>query len=301
MTIRAHGLTKAYGPITAVDNLTFAAPAGAVTALVGPPGAGKTTTLAMLLELVNPTAGEATVIGDAGAVLGAPSAHPRRTALAHLKIYAAALAVPDSRAYQVLSLVGLSGAADVRVHTFDPGMRTRLALATALLGNPRVLLLDEPVAGLDGDGVVWLRNLLRAFAERGGTVLMTSASLRAVERLADRLVILRRGAAVYTGTFDDLRYAHRGRVFVTASDPARLAVALAARGATNAQLQPDGRLAVADVAPADIDAVAVAAGVQVHAARVEQVDLEQVFLGLTAPQFAPATPQFGGPLPGVPR
>ncbi len=209
-TIRTQQLVKRFGPVTAVDHLSFDVLPGTVTGFLGPNGAGKTTTLRMLLGLVTPDAGTATINGTAyrdlpeplhevGAVLEASSFHPGRTARAHLRIQAMAANADPSRADDILDVVGLAGAAGRRIGGFSLGMRQRLAIATALLADPEVLILDEPTNGLDPEGVRWLRGLLRGFAEEGGTVLVSSHLLAEVAQTVDQVVILDRGRLVAQG------------------------------------------------------------------------------------------------------
>ncbi len=303
--LEARGLTKHFGSAVAVNNLTFAVPPGSITGFLGPNGAGKTTTLRMMLGLVKPTSGAATLGGvpftqiaqparSVGAVLDSLSLHPKRSAIGHLQVFSAAIGVPDSRAQQALSLVGLQQVANHKAGTFSLGMRQRLALATALLGEPSVLVLDEPANGLDPEGIAWLRDFLRSFAHNGGTVLISSHILREIEQTVDNLVIISRGTLAYQGTMDDLRHAHRGRVLVTSSDPAALAMALAANGFTDAQVHVDGRLAVAGTRPDEIAAVANSAGVAIFGMVAEQIDLEQVFLAMTSAQYVAGNPGYGG-------
>jgi ABC-2 type transport system ATP-binding protein len=203
-TIEVRGLTKRYGPVLAVDRLSFNAGSGMVTGFVGPNGAGKTTTLRMLLGLVRPDTGTATINGMAyrdlpeplhqvGAVLETSGFHPGRTARDHLRIQALAGQADPSRIDDVLDFVGLSGAADRRVGGFSLGMRQRLGIAAALLCDPDVLILDEPANGLDPEGVRWLRDLLRGMAEEGSTVLVSSHILTEVAQVADTVVIVNRG------------------------------------------------------------------------------------------------------------
>ena len=321
--LEVHGLTKQFRSTIAVNNLSFAAPPGTVTGFLGPNGAGKTTTLRMMLGLIRPTAGTATVgsvpftnIADparaVGAVLDSLSLHPKRTALGHLKVYAAAIGVPDTRAHEVLGLVGLAEVANRRAGTFSLGMRQRLALATALLGDPPVLILDEPANGLDPEGIAWLRDFLRSYAKRGGTVLISSHILREVEQTVDNVVIISRGTLVYQGALDALRGANRSRILVAASSPFELASALVAKGITDAHMVPDGRLAVAGLTKEQIDSVAQSAGIEVFGTALDSVDLEHVFLQLTSGQFAaqhapppqtysPPPGYYHGPTDGVPR
>jgi ABC-2 type transport system ATP-binding protein len=205
--IEVHGLTKRFGRVLAVDRLTFTVERGTVTGFLGPNGAGKTTTLRMLLGLVRPDEGTATInrkqyrdlpepLHQVGAVLEASSFYPGRTARNHLRIQALNGQVDPSRIHDVLELVGLSEAADRRVGGFSLGMRQRLGLATALLADPELLILDEPAGGLDPDGVRWLRDLLRGLAAEGTTVLVSSHILAEVAQTADSVVILDHGRLV---------------------------------------------------------------------------------------------------------
>ena len=213
--IQVQGLVKRYGPVTAVDDLSFEVQSGTVTGFLGPNGAGKTTTLRMLLSLVTPDAGTAVINGQpyaelpeplhqVGAVLEASSFHPGRTARAHLRIQALAADVDASRIEDVLDLVGLADAAGRRVGGFSLGMRQRLGLATALLADPEVLILDEPANGLDPEGIRWLRGLLRGFAEEGGTVLVSSHMLAEVAQTIDSVVIIDHGRLIAQGPVAEL-------------------------------------------------------------------------------------------------
>lgn len=304
--LEARGLTKSFGSVQAVDNLSFVVPPGSITGFLGPNGAGKTTTLRMMLGLIAPSAGTATIGGlpfrtlvrpanVVGAVLDSLSLHPKRTALAHLRIYAAAIGVTVDRAHQVLSMVGLEQVGGRRVESFSLGMRQRLALATALLGNPSVLVLDEPANGLDPEGIAWLRKFLRSYAQGGGTVLISSHILREIEHTADIVVIVSRGRLIYQGSIADLRRTHGGRLLVASADPAALATALAAQGITATQVLHDGRLGVAGAGEHQIASVAAGAGIAVFGMITEHVDLEQAFLTMTSGQFAaPQPPSYPG-------
>jgi ABC-2 type transport system ATP-binding protein len=192
--IQAHGLTKNYGSVRAVDDLSFSVDRGSVTGFLGPNGAGKTTTLRMLLGLVAPDLPEPLHL--VGAVLEASSFHPGRTARNHLRIQALAAAVDPSRIDEVLDLVQLTAAAGRRIGGFSLGMRQRLGLATALLADPEILILDEPANGLDPEGVHWLRGLLRGFAAEGGTVLVSSHMLAETAQTVDSVVIIDHGRLV---------------------------------------------------------------------------------------------------------
>lgn len=217
--IVAAGLTKRFGEVTAVDKLSFTAGPGMVTGFLGPNGAGKTTTLRMLLGLAAPDSGTATISGrrfrelrdpgrTAGAVLEATGFHPGRSGLDHLLVYCTACGYPADRAGEVLDLVGLGGAGRRKVRGYSLGMRQRLALATALLGDPAVLVLDEPSNGLDPEGIAWLRGLLRGHADSGRTVLFSSHALAEVEKLADRAVIVSAGRVAAEGTLAELTAQH---------------------------------------------------------------------------------------------
>jgi ABC-2 type transport system ATP-binding protein len=209
------GLTKRYGDILAVDDLSFSIRSGTVTGFLGPNGAGKTTTLRLLLGLAEPTAGKALVFGRpyrelddparrVGAVLETSDLHPGRSGRDHLRSLALAARIPSDRVDEVLELVDLTPAARRRVKTYSLGMRQRLGLAAALLGDPDLLVLDEPANGLDPAGVRWLRRFLRTFADRGRTVLVSSHMLAEAAQTVDRVVIIDRGRLVASGTLEEL-------------------------------------------------------------------------------------------------
>jgi ABC-2 type transport system ATP-binding protein len=209
------GLTKRYGDVLAIDDLSFSLAPGTVTGFLGPNGAGKTTTLRLLLGLAEPTGGEALVYGHryrdlhnptrlVGAVLESNDFHPGRSGRDHLRVLAAASQLPDDRADEVLELVGLGSAGARPVKTYSLGMRQRLGLAGALLGDPNVLVLDEPANGLDPAGIQWLRSLLRRFADDGGTVLVSSHLLAEVSQSVDRVVIIAGGRLVADALLNEL-------------------------------------------------------------------------------------------------
>jgi ABC-2 type transport system ATP-binding protein len=257
--IVAADLTKVFGQIKAVDGLSFSVEPGSVTGFLGPNGAGKTTTLRIILGLAAPTSGSGTISGvtyahlpapgrTVGAVLEATSFHPGRSARNHLRVFCAAAGLPDKRADEVLELVGLTQAARFPVRGFSLGMRQRLGLATALLGNPRVLLLDEPANGLDPEGIAWLRGLLRHFADVDGrTVLVSSHVLSEVEQTVDRVVIIARGRLIYEGRLADLEGASAG-VVVRTPTPEQLSAALAPLN-VKVTARPDGAVAVVGATP----------------------------------------------------
>src|ERR671930_99378 len=213
--ITIEGLTKRFGEVVAVDGLSFEVDQGTVVGFLGPNGAGKPPTLRMLLGLVAPTAGAARIHGrpyrelaepvrQVGAVLEASSFHPGRSARDHLRVVAIAAGLPLARAEQVLAQVGLADAADRRVGGFSLGMRQRLGLAAALLGDPQVLVLDEPANGLDPQGIRWLRDFLRSLARDGRAVLVSSHVLAEVSQTADDVVVINRGRSVAQGTLTEL-------------------------------------------------------------------------------------------------
>ncbi len=243
-------LTKRFGDTVAVDDLSFDVRAGTVTAFVGANGAGKTTTMRMLVGLVAPTSGHASVLGRpyralarprdiVGAMLEGPGAHPAHRARTHLTITATAAGIPTARVAEVLELVGLADHAHRRVGTFSTGMRQRLALAAALLGDPAVLILDEPSNGLDPPGIAWMRNLLRSLAGEGRAVLVSSHLLPELAEVADRVVIMDRGRLVADAPLDEL-LAGRSRVAeLRCADPAAVVEAISHTGLAAAQLEGD--------------------------------------------------------------
>ncbi|RKT85526.1 ABC-2 type transport system ATP-binding protein [Saccharopolyspora antimicrobica] len=300
--IIVRGLSKSYGPVHAVQNLDFTVRPGTVTGFLGPNGSGKTTTLRMILGLVTPTAGTATINGlpfhqlpnpatVIGAVLDAQSFHPGRTAQNHLRCYAAAMNVPDEQADRALELVGLAPAAKRKPSGFSLGMRQRLALATALLGDPQVLVLDEPANGLDPEGIAWLRNFLKAFAASGRTVLMSSHFLREIEHTVDQLVVISRGQCVYDGSIEQLRAAQQSRALVQAADPGALAEKLQEAG-YRIEYVPDGRLAVLEADSRTVADLALNAGIALYGMQDERIGLEQLFFQLTNGQYT-GVPQTG--------
>ncbi|HEY2205486.1 MAG TPA: ABC transporter ATP-binding protein [Pseudonocardia sp.] len=311
--IVVRNLSKRFGMVDAVRDLNFTVEPGQVTGFLGPNGAGKTTTLRAAVGLVTPDEGEVTINGArydqlesparvVGALLDSHGFHRARKALAHLRIYAAAIGVPDERADEVLALVGLSSAGSRRIGGFSLGMRQRLALATAVLGDPQVLILDEPGSGLDPEGVAWLRNFMRSFANAGRTVLVSSHQLAEIGQTVDQVVIISQGSKVYGGPLEQLRGDGAPRVHVQCSDPARLATALAERGVTDIQATPDSALTVTGAPPRTVGDVALAAGVAIYGMHQERTDLEQQFLHLTAGDYRAGQPTagFGPPSPGFP-
>jgi ABC-2 type transport system ATP-binding protein len=309
--IVVQNLSKNFGQVAAVQNLSFQVEPGSVTGFLGPNGSGKTTTLRMLLGLVTPTSGYATINGQpfhrlgnpgriVGGVLEAQGFHPGRTARDHLRVYAAAMGIPDQRADEVLNLVGLGSTGNRAAGGFSLGMKQRLALATALLGDPQVLVLDEPANGLDPEGIAWLRTFLRAFAQSGRTVLISSHLLAEVEQTIDQVVIISRGQTMYYGMLDDLRKSQKSRVIVQSADPQKLAVALQEMKITEVAPTPDGKLAVVGATVQQVGDIASQAGVAVYGMQEERADLEQMFFALTSGQYAAPGQVPHGQLPPVP-
>ncbi|WP_019855301.1 ATP-binding cassette domain-containing protein [Actinopolyspora mortivallis] len=298
--ILVQGLHKSFGPIEAVHNLNFSVEPGSVTGFLGPNGSGKTTTLRMVLGLIRPTSGAAYVNGQpfsrlpnpatvVGAVLDSQGFHSGQTARTHLRCYTAALNLPDQQADRVLELVGLSSAATRKTGGFSLGMRQRLALATALLGDPGILILDEPANGLDPEGIAWLRGFLKSFASTGRTVLVSSHLLREMEHTVDNVVIVSRGRCVYNGGLEQLRAGQHSRVLTRVSDPAALVTLLNQEGMT-AEYLPDGRLVIPGTDSGRVADLALRAGVAVQEMQDENLDLEQIFFQLTSGQYTGGVP-----------
>ena len=288
--ITVSGLTKQYGTRTVVDDVSFTLEPGTVTGFLGPNGAGKTTTMRMMTGLVPATRGTAVVDGrpyadlpNPGAVVGtlidASAVHPGRTGRTHLRLLADTIGVPAPRVDEVLELVGLRDAAKRRVGGYSLGMRQRLGIAGALLADPAVLIFDEPANGLDPEGIRWMRDLLRAHAARGGTVLLSSHLLGEVEHTVDRLLVIGGGRIVADGPVAELLGADG--TAVRAVDAAGLARALEAAG-FHVERATDGALVVQGTEPAAVGAVAAAAGIALTDLRPLQRGLEELFFSLTA-------------------
>ncbi|WP_406072640.1 ATP-binding cassette domain-containing protein [Micromonospora sp. NBC_01638] len=288
------GLTKQYKSVRAVNNLSFTVAPGRVTGFLGPNGAGKTTTLRMLLNLVTPTAGTATISGSryadladplrhVGAVLEASSAHKGRTGINHLRVICAAAGLPKQRADEVLALVGLTPAAKRKFKGYSLGMKQRLGIAAAMLGDPRVLILDEPANGLDPEGIRWMRGFLKNLAHEGRTVLVSSHLLSEMQLLADDVVIIAAGQLVRQGPVDQVlgSMAQGARIRVRTPQAEALITALKAQSAT-VDTDEQGVLLVGGVDAPTVGRAALAAGVELHELTPERPDLERVFLELTA-------------------
>ena len=289
--VRAESLTKRFGAISAVTDLSFALEAGTITGFLGPNGAGKTTTLRMVLGLAAPTGGRALVFDKPyaelarpalriGAVLEATDFHPGRSGRDHLRMLGQAVDVPDSRADEVLRLVELGDAARRRVKGYSLGMRQRLGLAAALLGDPELLILDEPANGLDPEGVRWLRDFLRSLASEGRTVLVSSHVLAEVAQTVDQVLIINRGRLVVESPLAELTARAGGAVRVRSADPERLTAALHSND-LQVTTSSDHTLLVNGASSERVGEIAFAAGVPVHELATAGGSLEDIFLQLT--------------------
>lgn len=289
-TLVFDGVTKRFGTVAAVSDLDFTVEPGRVTGFLGPNGAGKTTTLRMLLGLVTATSGTATIDGKAYGQLADPmrvvgasleaAFHPGRSGRAHLAVTAAAAGIPRDRVSAVLEQTGMTPYADRRVGGYSMGMRQRLGLATALLGDPGVLVLDEPINGLDPEGIRWIRSFLRALADEGRTILVSSHLLSEVQQTVDDVVVIAGGKLRFVGALSALEgtTTATGSV-VDAPDRPALAAALKAAGHA-ARVEPDGL--VVDLAPVEVGRLALAAGVALSALAASGAGLEDEFLALVA-------------------
>ncbi len=285
-------LSKKFGDFLAVDHLSFQIAPGRITGFLGPNGAGKTTTLRMLLGLVRPTSGTGLIEGmryaelprpleTVGAALEATNFHPGRSGRDHLRVLAATHGIPDRRVDELLALVGIPAAARKRAGGYSMGMRQRLGLAAALLGDPDVLILDEPANGLDPEGIRWLRGFLRHLADEGKTILISSHLLSEVEQTVDDVIIIANGQLVRQGTIEELH--GEPTALIRTSDAPALLTALRQAG-MESDYEPEQGPGALRVANADLAAagdVALAAGVPVHELRVLRTDLERLYFALT--------------------
>ncbi|HEX2315662.1 MAG TPA: ATP-binding cassette domain-containing protein [Thermomonospora sp.] len=290
--IELRGLTKRYGDVTAVDGLSLRVEPGTVTGFLGPNGAGKSTTMRMIVGLDVPTSGTALVAGrpyrsmrfplrQVGALLDARAVHPGRSARAHLMAMARSNRIPVRRVTQVLELVGMGAAADRRAGALSLGMSQRLGIAGALLGDPGVLMFDEPVNGLDPDGVRWVRELMRSLAAEGRTVLVSSHLMSEMQLTADRLVVIGRGRLLADAPIDEVLAAGRRRVRVRTPRAAMLATALQAQGASVTAMS-ERELEVSGLPAERVGEAAFAAGVPLHELSPVEVSLEEAFMELTS-------------------
>ncbi|SKX65239.1 ABC-type multidrug transport system, ATPase component [Mycobacteroides abscessus subsp. abscessus] len=294
--LAAADLTKTFGGVTAVDHLSFTVAPGRVTGFLGPNGAGKSTTMRMILGLDRPTSGTATVGGrlyreldhplrQVGALLDAKWVHPNRSARNHLRWMAATNDIPVGRVDEVLEMVGLTSVADQRAGGFSLGMSQRLGLAGALLGDPHTLVFDEPVNGLDPEGIVWVRNFMRALAAEGRTVFVSSHLLTEMSLTADHVVVIGRGRLIADCSISEFTARARPVARVRTPQPAELHRALEAAGlAVTPVAGQDGRvyLTVADATTDQVGDVAAAAGIGLHELVSDTPSLEEVFMAATA-------------------
>ncbi|ACZ31687.1 ABC transporter related protein [Xylanimonas cellulosilytica DSM 15894] len=326
--IEAHGLTKRYGPKTAVDDITFTVRPGIVTGFLGPNGAGKSTTMRMIMGLDRPTAGAVTVNGhpyshhkspltQVGALLEARAVHPGRSAEQHLRVLAATHGLPSSRVGEVIELTGLESVARKRVGGFSLGMGQRLGIASALLGDPATLILDEPVNGLDPEGVLWVRNLARYLAGQGRTVFLSSHLMSEVALTADHVIVIGRGKILAdTSVKEFTSGASRRAVRVRTPGAAALVESIGRAGGTAVVLPSDddgaahGLLEVTGLGAPEIGELALTTGVVLHELTPVASTLEQAYMELTADSVEyrtedvshvdGATSHAGAPTPGTP-
>ena len=302
--IEVRGLTKRYGDVLAVDDLTFDVEPGKVTGFLGPNGAGKSTTMRMMLGLDRPTAGTALVNGrpyatfaeplrEVGALLDAGAVHPGRTGRQHLRVAARTSGIPQRRVDEVIDQVGLGGAARRRIKGYSLGMRQRLGIAAALLADPRVLLFDEPINGLDLDGVRWIRALLRQLADDGRTVLVSSHLMSEMEQTADRVVVIGRGRLIADATTEQIISGlGRLQVRVRCADPDALVTRFRERRFAVERVD-DRELQVDNTTAEEVGELAHAWGVPLHHLSEVRQSLEDAYLELTGSsvEFHGRTPE----------
>ena len=291
--IEAIGISKNYGRNRAVDDLSFEVRAGVVTGFLGPNGSGKSTTMRIIMGLDRPNAGTATLDGqryhdlkwplrEVGALLDAKAVHPGRSAHNHLLSIAQTNAIPKARVDEVLELVGLTAVAGRKVGKFSLGMSQRLGIASALLGDPGVLLFDEPINGLDPEGILWVRNLLKSLADEGRTIFISSHLMSEMAITATDLVVIGRGKLIADTTVDTFITSNtEATVLVRSPEAGRLTEALSSIGAS-VVLSGDGSLLVTKAEPAQIGDTAHAAGIALHELSPLQASLEEVFMDLTS-------------------
>jgi ABC-2 type transport system ATP-binding protein len=298
--IEATGLTKRYGSTVAVDDLSFTIRPGVVTGFLGPNGAGKTTTMRLILGLDKPSAGTVTVGGkpygqlanpmrEVGALLDARAVHGGRSARNHLLSIAQTNAIPASRVDEVLGVVGLTDVAAKRSNGFSLGMSQRLGIAAALLGDPQVLMFDEPVNGLDPEGIRWIRTLVRSLAAEGRTVLVSSHLMSEMENTADHLIVIGRGRLIADcGISEFIAGSQHQAVLVRTPQPAALAAAIASAGGTTSapthsdRAASEAALEVRGLSENQVADLAYAHGIRLHHLSTQRVSLEQAFMELTA-------------------
>jgi len=304
--IEARGLTKRYGETVAVDNLSFSVAPGKITGFLGPNGAGKTTTMRLILGLDRPTSGTVTVDGQpftqvtqpmrqVGALLDAKALHGGRSAYNHLLCLAQSNDLPTSRVTEVLALVGLTDVAKRRAGGFSLGMGQRLGIAAALLGDPKILMFDEPVNGLDPEGILWIRNLMKALAAEGRTVFVSSHLMSEMENTADHLLVIGRGKLIADCTVDEFISANSQlRVRVRTPQPDQLAKLAATAGGTVTE-PGDGSIMISGLDPGQVGDLAYENSVRLHELAPIHASLEQAFMELTA-----SSVEFRAGVPGEP-
>jgi ABC-2 type transport system ATP-binding protein len=299
--IEARNLSKRYGSTVAVNDLSFTVKPGIVTGFLGPNGSGKSTTMRMIIGLDHPNGGSASINGkpyaslkwplrEVGALLEAKALHPGRTARNHLRALAASNRIPRSRVDEVLELVGLAGVASKRAGGFSLGMGQRLGIAAAILGDPGILLFDEPVNGLDPEGIQWVREFLRSLAKQGRTVFVSSHLMSEMSQTADHVIVIGRGKLLVDSSMDEMVSKAGSSVLVRSPDADRLAAAIRDSGGIVMQLG-DGGLSVAGIEAAQVGELAAREGVVLHELSPQQASLEEAFMALTKDDV-----EFGGSL-----
>ncbi|MGC8510164.1 MAG: ABC transporter ATP-binding protein [Acidimicrobiales bacterium] len=299
--LKIEHLTKRYGDVVAIDDLDFEVTPGVVTGFLGPNGSGKSTTMRVILGLDRPTKGRATIDGrvyaelrhplrEVGALLEAKAVHPGRSARNHLLAMAASNNIAPSRVDEVLEFTGIASVATKRVGTYSLGMNQRLGIAAALLGDPQILLFDEPVNGLDPEGIKWIRDFFRTLAKEGRTVFVSSHLMSEMALSADQIIVIGRGRFIAQGSVDELTADVAGTVLVRSSDQARLAEIMRSRHAT-VHDRDDRALSVGGLTSDEVGEAAFAAGITLYELTPQRASLEEVFMGLTADavQYASAS------------
>jgi ABC-2 type transport system ATP-binding protein len=290
--IKVEHLTKRYQDTLAIDDLSFEVLPGVVTGFLGPNGSGKSTTMRVILGIDHPTKGQATVKGkrydqlrdplhEVGALLDAKAIHPGRSARNHLRALAASNRIPFARVDEVLEFSGIASVANKKVGNFSLGMSQRLGIAGALLGDPEVLLFDEPVNGLDPEGIRWIREFFRSLANEGRTVFVSSHLMSEMAVSADQIIVIGRGKFITQGSIDDLTATAKGTVFVRAANHQQLTAALRAKHGTVTELNDEG-LSVSDLSAEEVGQIAFDAGVVLYELTPQRASLEEVFMDLTA-------------------
>jgi ABC-2 type transport system ATP-binding protein len=290
--IKVEHLTKSYQDTTAVDDLDFEVRPGVVTGFLGPNGSGKSTTMRIILGLDHPSKGRATVKGkryaelrdplhQVGALLDAKAIHPGRTARNHLRALAASNRIPYSRVNDVLEFAGIASVAHKKVGNFSLGMSQRLGIAAALLGDPEVLIFDEPVNGLDPEGIRWIRDFFRSLANEGRTVFVSSHLMSEMAVTADQIIVIGRGKLITQGSIDSLTATAKGTVFVRGSNHEQLLAALKRHGAVSTEINDEG-LTVSNLSAEEVGQIAFDAQVVLFELTPQRASLEEVFMDLTS-------------------